>query len=182
MARNVADMVSGLGMALRFITLLIDAIKKKGGCEAMLHFLTADAGQANLEVVADLIVSQKWKAAKSVVMDMARRESLKDFGAGHEDVDRDFFWRLALDKLGIPFLSFVLENEVSADTLSVSKLRGELQGKSLAIAMPVRWEGNQYYLSGIGFDGREPEAGEIINLGDVTYVHLVSVEFIDLDR
>ena len=148
----------------------------------MLHFLTTDAGQANLDAVAELIVSQKWRVPKSLVMDLSRSESIADYGPGHEDIDRDFFWRLALDKLGIPFLSFVPEDELSSESRRIAEVRDLFHGKTLVSGMPVGFEGEQYYLAGIGFDGREPASGETINMEDVIYVHLVPADFIDMDR
>lgn len=72
-------MASGLGMGMRFLELLTQAIRENGGFDEMLHFLTQDSEQTRniLKEVAQLIVSSKWKVPKSLVEKMVAEESIK---------------------------------------------------------------------------------------------------------
>jgi|SRR3989344_905839 len=189
MAREVPQMVRGLGMAMRLLSSLIDQIKEHGGNEEMLYFLTTDRGLDNLKKVAGFIVSLEWRVPKSILMKLSRQLSIQEHGSGYADSDEKIFWEPALMELGIPYVRFTFPDSANGmnpeEDYLLDELREQLDGKKLAVAMQVKWNGDEYVLASIGYRyeiADDPMPGDVIEMGRLDFVHLMPARYIDLDR
>lgn len=180
-------MVRGMSMATRLITLLVDKIKDRDGHEEMLHFLTTELGRENLDKIVELIVSLKWTVPKSIVMKLAREISLKEYPEGdHADSDELFYWQPALQKLGIPLISFNFEGkDVGDDTRwpIPPELLEQLWQDNAKPAMIVDWEGEKYVIVGLAFQHeKDVEVGDPIEMYEIHFLHLSPAHYFDLEN
>jgi hypothetical protein len=179
MAKDVHQMIRGMGMGARLITLLIDEVEKQGGSDEMLHFLTIERGRENLEKIAAFIVSLEWRVPLSVVKALVRKHSDDD---RYVDSDEQFYWSLVLRRLGIPYVCFNSEAGAEENWPFPQQLRDLLDGKELVPNMPVEWEGEPHVLAGFAqFDKPVPETGQIIDFDDIHFVHLAPTRYFDFD-
>jgi hypothetical protein len=190
MARDVPQMVRGMSMGMRLLSLLIEEVRKSGGTEEILQLLTTPSGRGNLEKVAQLITSLEWKGVpESIVTALAREESLKDEPDGeYVEADQNFRWTSVLKKLNIPFVGFTRQVADDMWTLALPlELREQLHGKITASHMPVNWGGKRYVVVGLSFDdGRVPQLGEKIDMDTMhpteDYLSISLVDYFDLDN
>lgn len=186
MAKQLSQMVRGMGVALRFITLLTEEINAAGGHNEMLHFLTTELGSDNLKKVAAFIASLKWRVPKSVVMRLVRNLSLKDYGNDYVESDEHFWWELALNQLGVPFVAFDVNSENTDEGCRwpiPEEVREQLEGKPATAAMIVVWEDRTYILVGLGYVTKNnPKVGEPIDTNDIHFIHLSLAHYFDLEN
>lgn len=188
MAKNtVPQMVSGLGIAMSLITKLCDALNARGGREEMLHFLTTEMGQPNLEKVAELIASLPWRVPMSVVRRMARECALES-DPEYASTDENFFWEPALQKLKIPYIRFVAADggyDFGLDDHRVDELIVQLHGKPLASGMVITWADEQHVVTSFSYDSpgmEQLKPGDIIDMRTVGFIHLTPIQYIDINR
>ncbi len=182
--KNVSEMVRGLSMTMRLLTSLEEKILERGGNAAMLHFLSTPSGEQNLDQIADLLVSLKWRVPKSVVMELAREHGVKEGDSEHVISDQHFYWEPALKKLGIPYIRFVVEDygiEMEKEDHYLLELEDQLRERRLTAGMVLAWNDQPYIMTTIGYRNGNPMLGDCIDMENVEVVHLTPLEHIDLE-
>ena len=182
MGNKVPQMVSGLGMAMRLISSLIDEVKRQGGHEEMLHCLTTNFGRQHIAKIAELILTLPWRVPKSVIVRITRERSLEEYGDGYAISDEHFFWHLAFEQLGIPYIRFAPKDEFDDEFFDIEELREQIDGKTIVAGAPIRWRDDEYFFAGLGNKNDDPMPGDTINIDELESVHLVAVQYVDLDR
>lgn len=180
--KDVSEMVSGMGMALRLLTSLEKKVVERGGNSAMLHFLTTSLGEENLDQIANLIVSLKWRVPKSIVMRLAKEISIRQNGETYAVSDELFFWEPALMELKIPYVRFANDNSgngMNEWDEPLEQLQDQLSGKLLKSGMILIWDDMPHIVSSIGIHGGEPITDTDLSFPDIDFVHLTSIEYID---
>ncbi|HEY4489400.1 MAG TPA: hypothetical protein VJA87_02870 [Candidatus Paceibacterota bacterium] len=184
MAKAVPQMIRGLGMGVRLLSLLIEETDSKGGTVEMLHFLTTDAGRENLEKVVELIVSLKWTIPGSLVMRMVEETSLQDNDSSqmYADWDQLFSWSKVLESLKIPITRF-MQTDPSRKPWIPDEIREQLHDKRAYAGTVITWEDRQYILAGIVFDdGRITALNEPLDLDETFFVDIAPADHFDLSR
>jgi hypothetical protein len=107
---NVSALVSGLGLGMKFLQLLMEAIVAQGGYEEMLHQLTTEHGKEILEKVAKLVVSSPWKVPRSLMEKLTAIECRQHTGDDPRAIEREskYHWTYVglEENFGIPVIYF----------------------------------------------------------------------------
>lgn len=181
MAKEVPQMIRGLGLAMRLISSLTDEIKTRGGHEEMLHFLTTERGKQNLAKVADLIVSLEWRVPKSLMMRLARELCLENGFAEHAEFDSHIRWLPLLKGLGIPDVSFTTNTRLGDfNEYLDDAILDQLIGRPLVAGLTFKWNETEYVV--VDFGEPEPKIGTTIQKRDIDWLHGAPVEYFDLDH
>lgn len=182
MAKEIPQMIRGMGMSVRLLTLLIDEIKRQGGTEEVLHFLTVERGHKYLVEVAKFIASFDWKIPKSDLMARARDLSIE---GGYEieivESDEKFYWGPILQDLGVPLITF-LSDDPEANWPVPDKLKSQLHGKHLDVGMTVIWEGEPHILVSFAHKNCRATEGMVIDIKNLDFLHLCPAYYIDLEK
>lgn len=171
MAKEVPQMVRGLGMAVRFLTLLTDELTKRGGHEEMIHFLTTERGADTLGKVADFIANMEWQLPRSLAIRMAREAVIDEFGDDPEYIEQveTYSWVAAVHEFRIPSFDFAVGYKtVKSDERPLpTEIYIQLAGKPAKAGTVVNWEDKQYVVTELAYVDEHhgtdlPDVGEEI--------------------
>lgn len=173
----VATMIQGLGLGMRFLTLLLEKIIEKGGYEEMLHFLTTDRGGDTLDKIAQLVVDSPWKIPRSLMEKLAAQESIMQNGCGdYTGYDSKYYWEPVLDHFGLEALCFN-DHEGTKNPIPDS-IKQQLVGSNLSYPLLVNWDGEPQVVVQI-VDGPDLPEDKI---GQLLVVNIVPAKYFDLER
>lgn len=190
MARaNVSDMVRGMGLGMRALTLLVNEVKNQGGKEEVFAFLTRPRFKGNLELIAKAIAGCDWRIPASEMQMRTRRFWPTELGNIPEtDLNElsHLSWRPICQEFGIPCNNFNRDPE-SGEPGFPSFLTETFHGRIMKYPLVIEF--------GIGADKRREvvvnwdtkddliiKPGEVIDGNLVTAVSLARADFFDFDK
>lgn len=177
---SASTLVSGLGMGMRLLQLLVNEVVSLGGYDEMLHFLTTERDEARdaIKKIAELIVKIEWRIPRSLMERLAEEDSVnQNRTSDYVEEDKRFAWGSICDKFEIPLLVFN-EHGGLEDVKLPLELERQLINKPLKYPMIVMFEGKEYILCAIG--GGEMESGKTLEGG--TYFGFAETRYFDLER
>lgn len=184
--KDVPQMIRGLSMAMRLLTLLINQVKKYGGNEEMLHFLTTDRGHENLDKVSEFITRLNYAVPVSVLKKKVYDITIKCDNKILALYYMDIFWQPALQELNIPYTRFSKENESSnADSCLwpiPEELEKQLRGKLFFSGLPVTWGGEEYLVTALEHRDAFIKLNETIRVDDIEFLHIAPALYFDTAR
>ena len=183
---NVSAMVSGLGMAMRFLIRLIEAIEKNGGFAEMLQAISADNPNAEetIDALAKIIVKSEWRVPRSLVEKLTVEEVKKNGWSGSElDWHRMFFWEFAqlTERFGIPITRFGEEGEPPIS----KEIEQQLLGQTIHYPCIIQWNGEPHVL--VKSHGYDVDLNKVCNR-DLTvadedaYIYISPTKYFAMDQ
>jgi hypothetical protein len=178
-----STLVSGLGMAMKFLQVLTNEIVDQGGHPEMLQMLTTDHPQAQTAIqrIAELIINNQWVIPRSLIEILVKEKSCENEGGNsYVDFDMKFCWNIIdlQKKFGIPVWKF----GKSADLAPVpSEILKQLRERPITYPLIVTKPNGEKFVvvncSGVNF-----EIGQTPSLENLENLDLAPIERFDLYR
>ena len=156
------DIVSGLGVGLRFFQLLIESISEAGGDPGVIRLMTTPRFEVTLKQVARFIALQDWWFPASEMRALAPKYCGFDISTEvRREIAQNLCWWGACRALRIPYESYSGDVGWGLPVMPPDLLR-ELDGRRMEYPLLVR-EG-QYVVVDLKMQqGLPPVHGEIIH-------------------
>jgi len=174
-------LVSGLGMAMAFIQVLVNEIVEAGGFEEMLHPLASDHGKGVVKELAKVIVGSQWQVPRSLIERLAVQESQNAHGGDYVENDMRFFWDVInLRKVfRIPVIRF--SNEAGDNPPIPPEVLSQITQKVVQYPLLIEWKGEPYVLVSITEDNGQLEVGKVPDF-EINSLSIAPAKFFALDR
>ena len=190
--KNLTEMVQGLGLGMAVLDKLGKAIVEAGGDLEILHYLTRNRSQRNLERIAQFIVECDWRIPASEMRLRTQQWYRREFEHNPEiqEEAENLWWSFVLQKMGIPV--FKLHNDpVEVEPAIPPQITEELNGRRMEYplfvkAMPSSFgrEGENLVVVNIDMKSgyNTPKPGEQIVPSFIEALHLAEARHFDFEK
>jgi len=181
---EIGSMVSGMGMGMRVLELLMSETKTQGGDPEVFNFITRPRFKPNLERICKAIAECDWRIPASEMCKRAARNASNSFELDRAEREeaKHLWWYSACGDFGIPYESYDDDPQVGHPAIPPT-LHELLQGRKMQYPLIIEFGQRKDVVVNWGTkDNVIIPRGQLINTDTVITLGIADAKYFDFDK